>query len=146
MALATLSSVASGLFGARPAQLSRGNGTQAKLAMKSRSTWQVQIVVGEDEPQDNALKRFRREVMTTGGPACSGQACGGPLAGSLLVRPSNWAAAQRSRLAVLANGVAAARPPARPRRPRITLPLLPHHTPAVPPCRPHPGGAAPPLL
>lgn len=27
---------------------------------------QVQIVVGDDEPQDNALKRFRREVMSAG--------------------------------------------------------------------------------
>lgn len=34
--------------------------------MKSRNTYQVQVVVGEDEPQDNALKRFRREVMSAG--------------------------------------------------------------------------------
>ncbi len=34
--------------------------------MKARNTYQVQVVVGEDEPQDNALKRFRREVMTAG--------------------------------------------------------------------------------
>lgn len=27
---------------------------------------QVMVVVGDDEPQDNALKRFRREVMTAG--------------------------------------------------------------------------------
>ena len=38
----------------------------SKVAMKSRSTYQVQVVVGEDEPQDNALKRFRREVMSAG--------------------------------------------------------------------------------
>ncbi|KAI3438570.1 hypothetical protein D9Q98_000997 [Chlorella vulgaris] len=42
------------------------NGTQHKLRQKARSTFQVQIVVGEDEPQDNAMKRFRREVMTAG--------------------------------------------------------------------------------
>jgi len=26
----------------------------------------LQVVVGNDEPQDSAMKRFRREVMTTG--------------------------------------------------------------------------------
>lgn len=26
----------------------------------------VQVAVGEDEPQDNAIKRFRRAVMNTG--------------------------------------------------------------------------------
>lgn len=31
------------------------------------NTLQVQVVVGDDEPQDNAMKRFRREVMSAGG-------------------------------------------------------------------------------
>ncbi|PRW59257.1 30S ribosomal S21 [Chlorella sorokiniana] len=37
-----------------------------RTTMKSKSTYQVMVVVGDDEPQDNALKRFRREVMTAG--------------------------------------------------------------------------------
>ncbi|KAL4445775.1 hypothetical protein ABPG77_008974 [Micractinium sp. CCAP 211/92] len=41
------------------------NGSE-RTSMKARNTYQVQVVVGEDEPQDNALKRFRREVMTAG--------------------------------------------------------------------------------
>lgn len=42
------------------------NGSE-RVSMKARNTYQVQVVVAEDEPQDNALKRFRREVMTAGG-------------------------------------------------------------------------------
>ena len=39
------------------------NGTASKLACKARLTFQVEVVVGNDEPQDAAMKRFRREVM-----------------------------------------------------------------------------------
>ena len=64
MALVCLSSKA--LVASTQALGRTSNGTQQKVAMKSRSTYQVQIVVGDDEPQDNAMKRFRREVMTAG--------------------------------------------------------------------------------
>ncbi|EFN57431.1 hypothetical protein CHLNCDRAFT_142894 [Chlorella variabilis] len=56
----------SSLVGSRALVKQASNGTAQKLAMKSRSTYQVQVVVGDDEPQDNALKRFRREVMSAG--------------------------------------------------------------------------------
>lgn len=42
------------------------NGTVQKLAMKSRHTFQVEVVVGNEEATDIAMKRFRREVMTAG--------------------------------------------------------------------------------
>ncbi|KAL4517237.1 hypothetical protein Ndes2437B_g06841 [Nannochloris sp. 'desiccata'] len=42
------------------------NGNAQRLAMKAKHTFQVEVVVGSDEPQDMAMKRFRREVMSTG--------------------------------------------------------------------------------
>ena len=81
MALACLSSKA--LVASTQTLGRTSNGTQQKVAMKSRSTYQVQIVVGEDEPQDNALKRFRREVMTAG--KCDGSSLA-PLSGRALPR------------------------------------------------------------
>ncbi|KAI7842264.1 hypothetical protein COHA_003905 [Chlorella ohadii] len=50
------------LRGQRVAACSNGQRT----SMKAKSTYQVMVVVGDDEPQDNALKRFRREVMNAG--------------------------------------------------------------------------------
>eukprot|EP00887_Chlorella_sp_A99_P001576 scaffold8.g1576.t1 len=38
----------------------------SRVAMKGRNSFQVEVVVGEDEPQDNAMKRFRREVIYAG--------------------------------------------------------------------------------
>lgn len=42
------------------------NGNAQKTSMKKAHSLQVEIVVGQDEPQDVALKRFRREVMNVG--------------------------------------------------------------------------------
>eukprot|EP00873_Tetraselmis_striata_P044345 jgi/Tetstr1/464609/TSEL_009364.t2 len=42
------------------------NGTAAKLAMKSKKTYNVEVAVGVDEPADSALRRFRRAVTSSG--------------------------------------------------------------------------------
>ncbi|KAI8108632.1 hypothetical protein M9434_006655 [Picochlorum sp. BPE23] len=42
------------------------NATERRLSMKGKQSYQVDIVVGPDEPQDSAMKRFRREVMSAG--------------------------------------------------------------------------------
>jgi len=38
----------------------------AKLALRWTPSSSAQVAVGDDEPQDNAVKRFRRAVMGTG--------------------------------------------------------------------------------
>ncbi|KAK9812745.1 hypothetical protein WJX72_002953 [[Myrmecia] bisecta] len=42
------------------------NGTASRVAMKGKNTYIVEVTVGEDEPADNAMKRFRRAVSSSG--------------------------------------------------------------------------------
>uniref|UniRef100_A0A061R4Y4 Small subunit ribosomal protein S21 n=1 Tax=Tetraselmis sp. GSL018 TaxID=582737 RepID=A0A061R4Y4_9CHLO len=42
------------------------NNTSSRLSMKSKGTFNVEVVVGENEPADLALRRFRRAVNSAG--------------------------------------------------------------------------------
>ncbi|KAL6767229.1 PRPS21 [Auxenochlorella protothecoides x Auxenochlorella symbiontica] len=69
--LTSLNSAFAGLSLRPPAQARRpqpflSSRSKETTVMKSRHTFQVEIVVGSEEPQDIALKRFKREVMNTG--------------------------------------------------------------------------------
>ncbi|CAK0786154.1 hypothetical protein CVIRNUC_009367 [Coccomyxa viridis] len=46
--------------------LSSSNGTASKLYMKSSHAYHVEVLVGDDEPPENALKRFRWATKTSG--------------------------------------------------------------------------------
>merc|ERR1712023_253930 len=49
-----------------PERLSVQNGTASQVAMKSKGTFILEVSVGQNEPSDSALRRFRRAVTTSG--------------------------------------------------------------------------------